>query len=241
MNKNRKTNIMQYRFVILLLLLSTFASAQRRSNHRHLEVGFLFGLTNYSGDIAEKRIEFAETQPGYGAFLRYQITPKFSVKAHMYSGSISGDDKNSATRQERNFRFSTSITELGAVAEWHILGKSRFNSTGIRNVNLSPYLFFGLGATFASAEAEYYGPPDRRNEFLRVPFPEDGLKSRFLLAPMGIGFKADIFDRFSFGVDLGWRPVFSDDLDGVHYNGNPKKGDWYYFLGLTASFIVSGD
>lgn len=231
---------MKYRVLILLLLLSTFVSAQRKSN-QYLEVGFLFGLTNYSGDIAEKRIEFAETQPGYGAFVRYQITPKFSVKAHMYSGSISGNDKNSATHKDRNFRFSTSITELGAVAEWHMLGKARYNSTGLRNVNLSPYLFAGLGATFASAEAEYYGPIDKRNEYLRVPFPEDGLSSRFLLVPMGIGFKASILDRFSLGTDLGWRPVFSDDLDGVHFNGNPKKGDWYYFLGLTASFIVSGD
>lgn len=232
---------MQYRFIILLLLLSTSVSAQRKSKDRHLEVGFLFGLTNYSGDIAEKRIELPETQQGYGAFLRYQITPKFSVKAHMYSGSISGDDKRSATRKERSFRFSTSITELGAVAEWHILGKSRYNSTGVRNVNFSPYVFLGIGAAFASAEAEYYGPPDKRNDYLRVPFPEDGLSNRFLLAPMGVGFKADLFERFSFGFDLGWRPVFSDDLDGVHYNGNPDKGDWYYFLGITASFIVSGD
>lgn len=232
---------MQYRFVILLILLSTAASAQKRSNHRYLEVGFLFGLTNYSGDIAEKRIEFNETQPGYGAFLRYQITPKFSVKAHMYSGSISGDDKNSETRKERNFRFSTSITEFGAVAEWHVLGKARYNSTGVSTISVSPYLFLGIGATFASAEAEYYGPPDKRNEFLRVPFPEDNLNTRFLLTPMGVGLKANLLDRFSLGADIGWRPVYSDDLDGVHYNGNPKKGDWYYFLGLTTSFIVTGE
>jgi len=232
---------MQYRFLILLLLLSTLASAQGRSKHRYLEVGFLFGLTNYSGDIAEKRIEISETKPGYGAFLRYQVSPKFSVKAHMYSGSIAGDDKNSTTLKERNFRFSTALTEFGAVAEWHVFGKARYNSTGVQRISFSPYLFLGVGATFASAEAEYYGPPDKRNEYLRVPFPEDGLRSRFILAPMGAGFKVNILERFCLGADLGWRPVFSDDLDGVHYNGSPKYSDWYYFLGLTASFIVTGE
>jgi hypothetical protein len=42
------------------------------------------------------------------------------------------------------------------------------------------------------------------------------------------------------GLDVGWRPVFSDGLDGVKINGNPNQSDWYYFVGITTSFIITG-
>jgi hypothetical protein len=54
-----------------------------------------------------------------------------------------------------------------------------------------------------------------------------------------VGVRADILDRLVLGAEFGWRPVFSDDIDGIRQNGNPAKGDWYYFTGLTISFILS--
>jgi hypothetical protein len=57
---------------------------------------------------------------------------------------------------------------------------------------------------------------------------------------MGLGVKADVLERFVLGLDIGWRLMFSDDLDGVSINGNPKQNDLYYFVGITTSFIISG-
>ena len=229
-----------YKFVLLLCLFSAFSlNAQQNGHNGYLEAGFLFGVTNYSGDMVEKRIELSETRLGYGAYGRYHFSPLFSMKAHVYTGSISGDDANSSARKERSLRFSTNIVELGLVGEINFGRRKRFSSTGIHNFSLTPYIFAGLGATFANAEAEYYGPPDQLNENLLVPLPEEGLSDRFLLVPMGVGIRADISEFFVLGLEGGWRPVFSDDLDGVRYNGNPDSGDWYYFAGLTTSFIIS--
>ena len=61
------------------------------------------------------------------------------------------------------------------------------------------------------------------------------------VAQVGAGVRADISEFFVIGLEVGWRPVFSDDLDGVRYNGNPESGDWYYFAGLTTSFIISNN
>ena len=134
------------------------------------------------------------------------------------------------TLSERKIRFSSNIVELGLVGEWFIIGNSRFSSTGVHHFSLSPYVFAGIGATFANADAEYYGPPDRRNENLRVPLPEDGLNKQIPPVTHGPGFTSGCsWKRLVIGLEVGWRPVFSDDLDGIHYNGNPKKGDWYYF------------
>ncbi len=49
--------------------------------------------------------------------------------------------------------------------EWHLFGRDRFSETGLHNFFITPYLFGGVGVTFADANAEYYGPPERRDDF----------------------------------------------------------------------------
>lgn len=228
---------MKYFFLSLglIILTSNNLTAQKGS---YLEAGFLFGLTNYSGDLTEKIIDLRATHPGYGAYMRYMFNRHVSIKSHVYSGAISGDDKRSPSVSKRYFRFGTNIVELGLVGEWHLWNRDRFSNTGIHRFFMYPYVYAGVGTTFARAEAEYYGPADMRNEILKVPLPEEGLKTIFMLAPMGIGLRMDVFDRLIIGIEGGWRPVFSDDLDGVKINGNPKSNDWYYFGGTTISFVL---
>ena len=225
-------------FCLISSLLAPAAQAQKNPN-RFLEIGVLLGLTNYSGDIAESSIEFATTKPGFGIYGRYHLNRLFGVKTHVYFGSIKGDDKYSDNRKNRFFRFESSLTEVGAVFEWKPLGKERVSGTGLYTKNFTPYLFAGVGVAFANAEAEYYGPEDRRNDVLRIPLPEEGLKTTFITTPVGVGLRADFFDRFILGGEFGWRPVYSDHLDGIAINGNPDRNDWYYFFGLTLSMVLS--
>ena len=174
-------------FLLLIACLNTLSGQQTR----YFETGFLLGLTNYSGDVAESAVEFSEFQPGYGLYFRYHFSSHFAAKAHLYSGSISGDDANSSTLNYRKLKFSTSIFEFGLVGEWHILGKERYSNTGIHNFFITPYLFGGLGFTFADAKAEFYGTPEeaeiyarpgRRRHPGRHPRPP-GAGGRIRLAP----------------------------------------------------------
>ncbi len=223
-----------------LLLFSLHATAQWRHQPKYWEAGVMLGVTSYSGDVTAKRIDLQELRPGYGAFVRYHVSQHFAFKGHVYGGSISGDDKYSDVKAPRSFKFGTSIFEVATCMEWHLFGRDRFSETGLHNFFITPYLFGGVGATFADANAEYYGPPERRDDFLKTPLPEEGLKTTFLLAPVGGGIRIDFYERFIFGLEGGFRPVFSDDIDGVSINGNPKRNDWYYFFGATASFVLTG-
>jgi hypothetical protein len=226
-------------FAFTFLILSSSLTAQIADRYKYIEAGMMGGLTNYSGDVAESSVEWSEMQLGYGAYVRYHFSSAFSLKLHGYSGSLSGDDANSPVLKNRSFRFSTSFTELGLVGEIHFFRKSRYSKTGVHRFQVTPYLYGGIGLVIATAEAEYYGPADQRNDHLRVPLPEDNLQHRFPLAPVGGGLRFDLFDQIIVGLEGGLRPVFSDDLDGVKINGNPKRGDWYYYGGLTASFLFA--
>jgi Domain of unknown function (DUF6089) len=230
------------RFLLLFLLLTHSIScmAQRYKARRHfVELGFLGGLTNYSGDLSYRAIDIQETRTGYGAFVRYHANPNLSFKGHVYAGSISGDDRHSPTRKDRSFRFGTSLFEFAVVGEWSFFAKERITRTGIHRFQVIPYVFLGPGIDFAKPNAEYYGPPEKRQDYLKVPFPENNLQTRFFTLPIGVGFRLDVADRLLLGADVGWRSVFSDALDGIRTNGNPKKGDWYYFFGLTASIVLN--
>ncbi|HND90131.1 MAG TPA: DUF6089 family protein, partial [Saprospiraceae bacterium] len=220
-------------------LLGHQAGAQSRLKQNSLEAGFLFGITLYSGDLTDDPVEVKETHPGYGAFVRYGFNRNLALKGHVYAGTISGDDRNSATLQNRNLRFSSSVVELGLTAEWAPFNPPHYNSTGVHKVRFMPYLYGGIGRTFASVQAEYYGPPELRDRILRVPLPEPDLPTQFWMTPVGLGLRADLFERVVLGAEMGWRPVFSDAIDGIKQNGNPLKGDWYYFAGVMVSFVLT--
>ncbi len=222
----------------LLILFIFTAFRANTQNGSYFDSGFLFGVTTYSGDLTESIIDPKEILPGFGAYVRYNFNTKFKLRVHGYAGSIGGDDSHSEALKGRYFRFSTNIVEVGLVAEYHPWGRERFSKTGLHSFRVSPYIFGGPGITFADPETEYYGPAELRNDILKVPLPEEGLQKRFLLAPIGVGINFDVFDYLIIGVEGGWRPVFSDDLDGVKVNGNPNNPDWYYFAGTTISFIL---
>lgn len=200
-----------------------------------LEAGAMFGVTSYSGDLSENAITLKEVRPGYGFFVRYHFNNQFALKAHVYSGAISGDDAGTS-RASRTLRFGSSIFESAIGGEYYFFAKERRSTTGIFRPRVNPYLYAGIGFTKGDPRAEYYGT--QANTYLKVPIPEEGLKNRFVLAPVSLGVRAELLEWLVVGGELGFRPVFSDDLDGVKVNADPTDNDWYYFGGITISVIL---
>jgi OmpA-OmpF porin, OOP family len=223
-------------FILFCLPVLVFAQPKPVST---IEAGFLFGFNNYSGDVAQSRVVLGETRFGYGAFVRYQLNNYFAARVHLYSGNISGDDKNNKSLAFRKFKFAANVLEFAGAGEWHFLGDNRVSQSGLLSVRLSPYVFLGVGMAVSEPTTECYGDKADCATNTVIAFPEPNLQRQYLITPGGFGLKAFISERLYMGGEIGWRPVYSDFLDGIKVNGNPKRGDWYYFLGLSLSYVLN--
>lgn len=226
------------KLIILLIGILPFSLLAQEDFSKFTEVGFSLGLTNYSGDVAEKTIEISQNKVAYGFFIRQNFTKALSARINILSGQISGDDANSPDLAFRKIKFYSKILELGAQVEYNFLRKERSSSVGVNNSQINPYIFGGAAITLIDPKAECYGTVAECQANLKSPLPEPDLKKSLVVFPVGLGVKFDFLDRILLGLEMGWRPTFSDHLDGVKINGNPDKNDWYIFGGVTASYIL---
>ena len=229
-------------FIITILLLSASEGyTQRISSHRYLEAGVIMGFNNYSGDVAESVVELSETTIGFGVFARYHFSSHFALKTQFYTANISGTDANARDPElkARSLQFKSNLLEIVLAGEWNILNVKPLERNGLRKFRIVPYLSLGIGAVFMHPTVKYFGPPNEFNKQVPYPLPENGLFKKALMIPVGGGFRSQITDRITLGIEGGWRPVFSDYLDGVSLNGNPKYKDWYYTAIATLSFALT--
>ena len=195
----------------------------------------------YSGDLSEKDVDFRQARPAFGVFGRYQLSQSFLVKGQLLSARIFGDDKYSAGHAGRKFRINGPLYELSLVLEYAPFYFGSENSAG-KTYYFFPYIFAGVGGTYAKPKLKYYGSADEQASAYREPIPEGGKETNtFLCTPIGGGMRLNINGRMTVGVEAGLRPTYSDLLDGVSKNGNPNLNDWYYFAGVTASYYLGHD
>lgn len=230
---------------LLLCFISTLVQASLLGQSRHAEqfteLGFGLATTNYSGDIAEPHIVLPQTRIGGQVFVRHQLHPFILVRGQLFAGLLAGDDKHSTVHAGRNFKFSTRFLELSGLLEL-ALGTYQYDPVfSQQSLFILPYLFAGVGATVLRSKVTYYGPESRRAYFIRTPIPEGGADQQTLLVtPVGLGLRVILRQQLAFGLEASARPGYSDLLDGVSQNGNPNEGDWYYSIGLTASYYLNG-
>ena len=214
--------------ILFFLLLPLFLIAQQK-----VEIGGFAGFANYQGDLAPDVIELSETKITFGGFLRYHINNNVKVRAGAYLGFISGSDANDegGSLQSRGWSFESQLFEVSLIGEYHPFGKSRAGETGVFQRQVSPYVFGGVGFVNADPVVTVSLTAD---EGL---FPEQDFEALHLVAPFGLGVRADLVEFLSFGIEGGYRITNDDYLDGVKNTGNPDGRDLYVFIGATVSFF----
>ncbi|PIB37249.1 hypothetical protein BFP72_18460 [Reichenbachiella sp. 5M10] len=197
------------------------ATAQRS------EIGLGVGAMSYAGDLY-RGYNILQQNAGVEAHYRINYDKDVSFRFSLLYGQISGNDDRpfDALGEARQASFSRQILEGSAVMEFHFLDYKNPKSM----IKWSPYLFGGVGVI----------------KLFNINGEDiSGIQP---VIPFGAGVKHLLGRKFSIGLEFGARKTFTDLLDGISDNepyekltfqfGNPEDKDWYYFVGLSFSYVI---
>lgn len=206
---------------VLITLLCLFTITPAKSQRS--EIGAFGGISFYLGDLNPTHL-FAQPQAAGGLIYRYNLSPRWALKADFIFSKVSGSDALTNDGYERNLSFFSPLTELSVVGElnffklYNSIGKNRF----------SPYIFAGFTVFSFNPKAELNGTVyELQSLGTEGQGLEGGPKKQYALTsvalPFGIGLKCTIGRHLSIGAEWGMRYTFTDYLDdvgGVYYDNN---------------------
>jgi opacity protein-like surface antigen len=226
---------------VVIIFLSTPADSQAQINLSKYEVGLSGGVFVYQGDLTPEKIGSYKTMKPQIALQLYRIiSPAFSLRLNFTRGKLYGNDAKYASpdwRRQRNFNFTTPVTELSVQGVWNFLSAS--------SPRFSPYLFGGVGISFlkvkrdwSSFNASYFGDGSDVLSGLAADAATNTPRT-LPVFPVGAGVRYALNDRFSLTAETSYRLSFTDYLDGFSKAANPNKNDHYFShsVGLIYSFV----
>lgn len=214
--------------IFILISASLFSSITLNAQDDYkYEIGGMAGTSFYMGDANKTKLY---QNPGLsaGVIFRYNKDLRWSVKNNFVIGKVSGDTKNMGNKfpHDQQASFSRMFYELGSQIEFNLFNYSdNFSYLGTKRI--TPYVFTGVGITFASGE----------KKFLDANIP------------IGIGLKYKMKDRLNIGFEFSFRKLFSDSFDVTEKNSkfdldSPygikgsifKNNDWYSLTMFTITW-----
>lgn len=223
----------------VILCICSFAGIINYTNAQKMDagkwqIGINGGVFIYMGDLAPSPLGSYKTPSAViGVNISRILDPYFALRANVVFGKLRGNDSvynNPSWRQQRNFNFSTPVTELSAQLVWNLFGNNN-NELGLK---FSPYLFSGAGVSFLNISRDY----SRLN---RAAFPAGNktqlglaidsvhtLPGSILVLPVGAGVAYYISPKISLTAETSFRYTFTDYLDGFSRSANPDRKDFYH-------------
>ena len=111
--------------VIIILVNCFYLNAQL--NLSKYEVGLSGGVFVYQGDLTPQQLGSYKTMKPQFALHVYRIlSPAFSVRLNLNRGRLYGNDAvyaNPEWRKQRNFNFTSPVTEFSLQGVWNLLHK----------------------------------------------------------------------------------------------------------------------
>ena len=218
---------MRHLNVLILSILSIQLSYSQIN-----EIGVFAGGSNFIGDVGSSSY-ISPDSPTLGLIYKWNASSRHSWRATLiYSDLIAKDNQSDDPRRmQRGYSFNSSLLEVSAGLEFTFFD---FNLHSGEKV-ATPYLYTGLSV--ANHDNHY---------FLNGIQTSENNNSWAYGIPMVLGFKANFLDNFVFGIEVGARYTFSDEIDGsvpdsehrrAQYSfGNINNNDWYVFTGVTLTY-----
>jgi hypothetical protein len=205
-------------FVLLLLAASPL--------YAQWEVGAGVGAANYTGDVAP-RLELRNSMPAAEAYVKYNFSPTFGLRAALLGGKLRADESLSSDlfRKNRGAAFRADMLEVSLRAEYNFRDFRALSETK----KVCPFLFVGVAGNRFQTTTNYSDNPAILHG---------------IAVPYGVGVRYPLPYGWNIGVELGARLTFTDYIDGFRFDENtpkfqfmnPYDNDAYYYLGFTLSY-----
>lgn len=204
-------------FILLLMIAAALPVCAQQYKY---EVGPTLGMTGYLGEANNSNLF---KRPGFtiGGMFRYNHNSRWAFKANLNYAYIRGNSMydESWYPDGANYKFSSSLIDLGLTAEFNFLNYGR-GPKYKKYKPISPYMVAGVGFVFAIC---------------------DGSNQASFTVPFGIGVKYKFKERLNLALEFTMRKEFSDRIDGVNdvlgiKHSFAKNTDWYSFAMFSVTY-----
>lgn len=181
------------------------------------EAGLLLGVNQNYGDMQEDASYLSQNRPVGGVFVRRHFGNYFALRGQVFFGGLAGNDLDNPNGRwnYRRLKFTSPLTEASLLAEVYPFGERKYFCEGSFKRNLTPYLFGGVAGVFTNPTVTVQ--PGATAPPLQSWMDEDAanLKKSAFAIPFGIGVKYNMAERWTLGLEAGYRYAFTDYLDGT--------------------------
>lgn len=207
------------------------------------EIGLTLGLNQYYGDMHCSKPYPSQNSLMAGVFVRRHLNDFFAIRPQLLVGRLAGRDLDNPDGlwDYRRLRFKSSpFVELALLGEYYPFRERRFTCDGFLKNGLSPYIFGGIGVAYSNPEVWEEGSPRFPVE-KRLWDADKAHLEKFgnrlgVIFPVGLGVKYNMANRWTLGLEAGYRFSTSDYLDGISLAGNPDRKDGYFLGNVLASY-----
>jgi hypothetical protein len=237
---NKPTLVLVFSCIIYCMTGTAYA----QPNLAKWQVGANAGIFIYQGDLTPSPFgSYRTLSPGFGVYISRVLSSSFLLRANLARASLKGSDGAYASpwwRKERNFVFSTPVTELTGQLVWNIFR----NTGGEADKKFSPYVYAGAGVSMLRVRRDYSGMNptvfDDGSEVVAGLAVDMATPTPRVLPviPVGAGVEYSLTPHISLTAEAAFRFTFTDYLDGFSRSANPKKKDYYHShtIGLVYKF-----
>lgn len=235
----KKNPAMRIALLLSALMLFNLKLLHAQENDPIYTVGVNAGTFIYQGDLAPSALgSFKTPRFAFGFNAGRSLSHVMSARIDMSFGSLSGDDQKYPVdlwRPKRNFKFSSSVSELTAALVYNPIGTERF---------IDPYFYVAAGYSYVNIkrdysqfDAEYFGGDPLvagLKKDLGQPLPKV-----IPITTLGVGLVHPLSKRIGITGEASYRLMSTDYLDGFSRSANPNQMDHYYkfAIGLQYRFF----
>jgi hypothetical protein len=229
---------------VALFLISSISNGQLWKLRRY-EATASLGTTQFFGDIGGfskednllgiKDFSFKQTSFNINTSFKYRILEDVSVRLNLAFGSFHSTDAR-GSNENRGFESKTPFFESAILGEYYFIKNKGENSYLFMKGTGSPLqtFFYSLDiyAFTGLAGLSYKVKPNDR----LAPYVTND-KGFIPVLPIGIGANYFFSNNINFGVEIGGRFTFSDDIEG-YTSPYSESNDIYHFLNFTFTYKI---